>query len=59
MWTKKLQLDTKHVIGEVVVKGTREGEIGGSIPNNHIVARKMPRLATSTEMGGGGVSPLI
>jgi hypothetical protein len=59
MWTKKLQLDTKHAIGGVVVKGTRLGEIGGSIPNNHIVARKMPRLATSTEMCGGWGESLI
>jgi hypothetical protein len=35
------------------VEGTREGEVYGSIPNKR-VARKMPRLATSTETGGWG-----
>jgi hypothetical protein len=33
------KLDTKHVINGVVVEGTREGEVDGSITNNR-VARK-------------------
>jgi hypothetical protein len=34
MWTKNYKLDIKHAIGRVVVEGTLEGEVGGSIPNN-------------------------
>jgi hypothetical protein len=30
------KLDTKHVIDGVVVEGTREGEVDGSITNNRI-----------------------
>jgi hypothetical protein len=33
MWTKNYKLDTKFVIDGVVAEGTREGEVGGSIPN--------------------------
>jgi hypothetical protein len=35
------------------MEDTRESEVDGSITNNRI-ARKMPRLATSTETGGWG-----
>jgi hypothetical protein len=30
------KLDTSHVIEGVVVEGTREGEVYGSIPNNSV-----------------------
>ena len=30
------KLDTKHVINGVVVEGTREGEVDGSITNNRV-----------------------
>jgi hypothetical protein len=33
---KNYKLDTKHVIGGVVVEGTRKGEVGGSVPNYHV-----------------------
>jgi len=32
------KLDTRHVIDGVVVEGTREGEVYGSITNNNRVA---------------------
>jgi chitodextrinase len=32
----KYKLDTKHVINGVVVEGTREGEVDGSITNNRV-----------------------
>jgi hypothetical protein len=38
---KNYKLDTKHVIGGVVVEGTREGEVDGLIPNKSCSARKM------------------
>jgi hypothetical protein len=41
--------DTSHGIDGVVVEGTREGEVYGSIPHNRVA-----RLATSTETGGWG-----
>jgi hypothetical protein len=34
------KLDTKHVINGVVVEGTREGEVDGSITNNCVVREK-------------------
>jgi hypothetical protein len=34
------KLDTKHVINGVVVEGTREGEIDGSITNNRVACEK-------------------
>jgi hypothetical protein len=32
MWRKNYKLDTKYTIGGVIVEGTREGEVDGSIP---------------------------
>ena len=34
------KLDTRHVIDGVVVEGTREGEVYGSIPNNRVAREK-------------------
>ena len=47
------KLDTRHVIDGVVVEGTREGEVGGSIPNNRVAREKccdlrLRRLILST-----------
>jgi hypothetical protein len=36
MWRKNYKLDTNHVIDGVVVEGTREGEVDGSITNNRV-----------------------
>jgi hypothetical protein len=33
---KNNKLDTKHVIGGVALEGTREGEVGASIPCNRV-----------------------
>jgi hypothetical protein len=33
---KNYKLNTSHVIDGVVVEGTREGEVYGSIPNNRV-----------------------
>jgi hypothetical protein len=38
------KLDTKHVIDGVVVEGTRDGEVDGSITNNRKKCRDL-RLA--------------
>ena len=47
------KLDTRHVINGVVVEGTREGEVYGSITNNR-VAREFcaKNAATSTRLVG-------
>jgi hypothetical protein len=34
------KLDMKHVIDGVVVEGTREGEVEGSITNNRVAREK-------------------
>jgi hypothetical protein len=34
------KLDTKHAINGVVVEGTREGEVDGSITNNRVAHEK-------------------
>jgi hypothetical protein len=34
------KLDTKHAIDRVVVEGTREGEVDGSITNNRVAREK-------------------
>jgi hypothetical protein len=34
------KLDTRHVIDGVVVEGTREGEVYGSITNNRVAREK-------------------
>jgi hypothetical protein len=34
------KLDTKHAIDRVVVEGTREGEVDGSIINNRVAREK-------------------
>jgi hypothetical protein len=52
MCTKNYKLDTKHAIGGVVAEGTREGEIGSSIPNNRIACEFCTKNAvTSTKTG--------
>jgi hypothetical protein len=45
------KLDTSHVIDGVVVEGTREGEVYGSIPNNR-VAREFCAKNAATCTGG-------
>jgi hypothetical protein len=45
------KLDTKHVIDGVVVEGTREGEVDGSITNNR-VAREFCAKNAATCTGG-------
>jgi hypothetical protein len=37
------KLDTKYVIDGVVMEGTREGEVKGSITNNHVALREKCR----------------
>jgi hypothetical protein len=37
---KNYKLDTKHAIGRVVVEGTREGEVDGSIHNSRVAREK-------------------
>jgi hypothetical protein len=39
------KLDTSHVIDGVVVEGTREGEVYGSIPNKRVAREKCRDLA--------------
>jgi hypothetical protein len=52
------KIDTMHAINGVVVEGTREGEVDGSITNNRVAAEFCTKnAATSTETGG--VSPLL
>jgi hypothetical protein len=36
MWTKNYKLDTKYVIGGLVVEGTREGKVNGLILGNRV-----------------------
>jgi hypothetical protein len=36
IWTKNYKVDTKYAIVRMVVEGTRDGEVGGLIPNNRI-----------------------
>jgi hypothetical protein len=51
------KLDTRHVIDGVVVEGTREGEVYGSITNNRVAREfcaKNAAVATSTETGAWG-----
>jgi hypothetical protein len=50
MWTKNYKLNTKHIIGEVVVEGMCEGEVDSSIPNNR-VARE---FCANCDFDGGG-----
>jgi hypothetical protein len=52
------KLDTRHVIDGVVVEGTREGEVYGSIINNRVAREFCAKnaatcdLRLATEMGG-------
>jgi hypothetical protein len=48
------KLDTRHVIDGVVVEGTREGEVYGSITNNR-VAREFCAKNVVTSDGDGRV----
>jgi hypothetical protein len=48
------KLDTRHVIDGVVVEGSREGEVYGSITNNR-VAREF--CAPCAKNAAGGVVP--
>jgi hypothetical protein len=42
------KLDIKHVIDGVVVEGTREGEVDGSITNNRVAREKCRDLHSRT-----------
>jgi hypothetical protein len=41
------KLDTKHVIDGVVVEGTREGEVDGSITNNRVARESCAKNAAT------------
>jgi hypothetical protein len=51
---KNYKLDTKHAIGGMVVEGTREGEIGGSIPNNRIARKFCVKNVVTCDFDGDG-----
>jgi hypothetical protein len=53
MWEKNYKLDTNYVIGRVVVKGTREGEVDRSIPNNRVACDKWRDLRLRRRRTGG------
>ena len=54
MWTKNYKLDTKHVIDGVVVEGTREGEVDGSITNNRVAREFCAKNAATCDFDGDG-----
>ena len=54
MWTKKYKIDTKHTIDGVVVEGTREGEVYGSIPHNRVAREFCAKNAVTCDFDGDG-----
>ena len=48
------KLDTKHVIDGVVVEGTREGEVDGSITNNRVAREFYVKNAATCDFNGDG-----
>jgi hypothetical protein len=44
------KLDTSHVIDGVVVEGTREGEVYGSIPNNRVAREFCAKNAATCDL---------
>jgi hypothetical protein len=53
------KLDTKHVIDRVVLEGTREGEVNGSITNNRVAREKCRGLHWRRRAGGVGLIKII
>jgi hypothetical protein len=53
MWIKNYELDTKHVIGGMVAESTREGEVGGLIPNNRVAHEFCTKNAVTCDGAGG------
>jgi hypothetical protein len=53
------KLDTKHIIDGVVVEGTREGEVEGSITNNRVAREFRAENAATCELRLRRVGPLI
>jgi hypothetical protein len=49
---KNYKLDTKHVISRVVAEGTREGEIDGSIRNNHVAREFCTKNVATCDFDG-------
>jgi hypothetical protein len=49
----KYKLEPKHVIDGVVVKGTREGEVDGSITNNRVTREFCTKNAATCTSGWG------
>jgi hypothetical protein len=47
---KNYKVDTKHAIGGVVVEGTREGEVDGSIPNNRVAREFCTKNAATRDL---------
>jgi hypothetical protein len=52
MWTPNYKLDTKDAIGGVVVEGTHEGEVGGSVPNNCVAHEFCAKNVTTCDGDG-------
>jgi hypothetical protein len=46
------KLDTSHVIDGVVVEGTREGEVYGSIPHNRVAREFCAKNAATCDFDG-------
>jgi hypothetical protein len=46
---KNYKLDIKHVIGGVVVEGTRESKVGDSIPNNRVAREYYAKNAATCD----------
>jgi hypothetical protein len=44
------KLDTSHVIDGVVVEGTREGEVYGSIPHNRVAPEFCAKNAATCDL---------
>jgi hypothetical protein len=53
-WTKSYKLDTKHAVCEVVVEGTREGEVNDSIPNNRVARELCTKNTGTCDFDGDG-----
>jgi hypothetical protein len=49
---KNYKLDTNHVINGVVVEGTHEGEVDGSITNNHVAREFCAKNAATCDFDG-------
>jgi hypothetical protein len=54
MWIKKYKLEIKYVIGRTVLEGIREGEVDGSIPNNHVAHEFRVKNAATCDFDRSG-----